>query len=88
MEILIFLFLLIYYLNIIWILFCIVVCRGDDVVLIYDIVRVLVEENVVKDVVNVVRFYGVSLVGIKYYFFELLIYMCRNFDISGLIYIN
>lgn len=48
--------------------FCIVVCRGDDVVLIYDIVRILVEENVVKDVVNVVRFYGVRLFGIDLFF--------------------
>lgn len=75
MEILIFLFLLIYYLNIIWILFCIVVCRGDDVVLIYDIVRVLVEENVVKDVVNVVRLYGVSLVGIVLFFWIVDLYV-------------
>lgn len=43
-------------------------CRGDDVVLIYDIVRVLVEEYVVKDVVYVVRFYGVSLFGIDLFF--------------------
>lgn len=45
--------------------FCIVVCRGDDVVLIHDIVRVLAEENVVKDVANAARLHGVSLVGIK-----------------------
>lgn len=44
--------------------FCIVVCRGDDVVLIHDIVRVLAEENVVKDVANAARLHGVRLFGI------------------------
>lgn len=39
-------------------------CRGDDVVLIHDIVRVLAEENVVKDVANAARLHGVSLFGI------------------------
>lgn len=39
-------------------------CRGDDVVLIHDIVRVLAEEHVVKDVANAARLHGVSLVGI------------------------
>lgn len=63
-------------------------CRGDDVVLIHDIVRVLAEENVVKDVANAARLHGVSLVSIKHYFSELLIYMCRNFDISGSTHIN
>lgn len=44
--------------------FCIVVCHGDDVVLIHDIVRVLAEETVVKDVANAARLHGVSLFGI------------------------
>lgn len=35
-------------------------CRGDDVVLIHDIVRVLAEENVVKDVANAARLHGAS----------------------------
>lgn len=39
-------------------------CRGDDVVLIHDIVRVLAEENVVKDVANAARLHGVRLFGI------------------------
>lgn len=44
--------------------FCIVVCRGDDVVLIHDIVRILAEENVVKDVAYAARLHGVRLFGI------------------------
>lgn len=39
-------------------------CHGDDVVLIHDIVRVLAEETVVKDVANAARLHGVSLFGI------------------------
>lgn len=35
-------------------------CRGDDVVLIHDIVRILAEENVVKDVANAARLHGAS----------------------------
>lgn len=36
------------------------VCHGEDVVLIHDIVRVLAEENVVKDVANAARLHGAS----------------------------
>lgn len=39
-------------------------CHGDDVVLIHDIVRVLAEETVVKDVANAARLHGVSLFDI------------------------
>lgn len=35
-------------------------CHGDDVVLIHDIVRVLAEETVVKDVANAARLHGAS----------------------------
>lgn len=40
-------------------------CHGDDVVLIHDIVRVLAEENVVKDVAYAARLHGVRLFGIN-----------------------
>lgn len=36
------------------------VCHGEDVVLIHDIVRILAEENVVKDVANAARLHGAS----------------------------
>ena len=36
------------------------VCRGDDVVLVHDIVRVLADKDVVKDVANAAKLHGVS----------------------------
>lgn len=46
------------------------VCRGDDVVLIHDIVRVLADKDVVKDVANAAKLHGVSL-----------IYIVNNWDV-------